>query len=151
MEGTGTLNGGQAVGGAGGSPSGGVGFGYGAGIFIQGDQSITFAPGAGATVTISDAIADMTGSHDPSNLTRAGSVIVNGAGTLILAAANTYGGATTIAAGTLEVDGSIESGATLGGTGTAGAVTVESGGAFAPGDPSTFTVASHTQLRRDIR
>ena len=74
-----------------------------------------------------------------------------GTGTVILAEANSYSGGTTVESGTLLIDGStansaitVDSGGALGGTGTAGAVTVDSGGTFAPGDPSTFTVASLT-------
>ncbi|NLF72045.1 MAG: hypothetical protein GX575_23680, partial [Candidatus Anammoximicrobium sp.] len=64
-------------------------------------------------------------------------------GTVILSGANTYTGATTVSAGTLLVNGdqsaatgavTVQSGATLGGTGTLGGpVTVESGGTLAPG------------------
>jgi autotransporter-associated beta strand protein len=64
-----------------------------------------------------------------------------GAGGLILTAVNSYAGATTVAGGTLEVDGSIASSllttvnanATLTGTGTVGNTTIASGGTFAPG------------------
>jgi autotransporter-associated beta strand protein len=72
-------------------------------------------------------------------------------GRLTLAGSNTYSGGTTVESGTLLIDGStansavtVDNGGTLGGTGTAGLVTVESGGTFAPGDPSTFTVAGLT-------
>ena len=61
-----------------------------------------------------------------------GSVIQEGSGTTILTAADTYTGPTTVSAGTLEVDGSIQpsasvtvaSGATLDGTGTVGTTAV---------------------------
>jgi autotransporter-associated beta strand protein len=73
-----------------------------------------------------------------------------GAGTLVLTAANTYSGATTITAGILMVNGSIansavtvNSGAILTGIGTVGATTINGGGTFAPGPagtPGTMTV-----------
>ena len=67
-----------------------------------------------------------------------------GAGTLVLTAANTYSGATTITAGILMVNGSIansavtvNSGAILTGIGTVGATTINGGGTFAPGPAGT--------------
>jgi hypothetical protein len=73
-----------------------------------------------------------------------------GAGTITLAATETYTGATTINAGTLLVDGSIASstttvnaGGTLGGHGTTGAVNIASGGHLAPGDsPGILTTGN---------
>jgi autotransporter-associated beta strand protein/T5SS/PEP-CTERM-associated repeat protein len=76
-----------------------------------------------------------------------------GAGTLVLAAANTYSGPTTVSAGALVVNGSIansavrvNAGALLAGTGTVGATTIASGGTFAPGSGtpgSSLTVAGN--------
>ena len=73
-----------------------------------------------------------------------------GAGTLVLSAANTYSGPTTVSAGTLLVTGSIansaitvNNGGLLTGTGTVGATTILSGGTFAPGPigtPGAMTV-----------
>jgi T5SS/PEP-CTERM-associated repeat protein/autotransporter-associated beta strand protein len=65
-----------------------------------------------------------------------------GDGTLELTANSSYTGSTIISAGTLLVNGSIaaaspvtvQQGSTLGGGGSVGAVTVESGGRIAPGD-----------------
>ena len=63
----------------------------------------------------------------------------NGAGTLSLLAQNTYGGPTTVNAGTLNLLGGISGsvtvvGGTLGGNGTiSGTVTCQSGGTIAPG------------------
>jgi outer membrane autotransporter protein len=87
--------------------------------------------------------------------TGTGTLTKNGAGTWTLFGENTYTGATIVDAGTLLVDGSlaaasavtVNSGATLGGTGTAaGAVAIADGGTLAPGDspgtPGTFTVGS---------
>lgn len=69
-----------------------------------------------------------------------GSVRQNGDGTTVLTAANTYGGATNVSAGTLLVEGSIaasslttvNAGGTLGGTGTIGS-TIINGGSLSPG------------------
>jgi fibronectin-binding autotransporter adhesin len=78
-----------------------------------------------------------------------GSLDKIGSGTLILTAANTYSGATDVQAGTLGLRGSlastvtVESGATLGGTGTIGGLIANSGATIAPGVLSpyaTFTV-----------
>jgi len=82
-----------------------------------------------------------------------GTVTKTGAGTLLLSAANTYTGLTTVSAGTLLVgnssgDGSLAGGATLasgailGGSGSiAGVVTIQSGARLAPGNsPGLLTV-----------
>ncbi|MCE9614551.1 MAG: autotransporter-associated beta strand repeat-containing protein [Lentisphaerae bacterium] len=80
----------------------------------------------------------------------------DGAGTLTLAATNTYTGATTINAGTLAVNGAsapggvftVNSGGTLGGSGTIrGPVTVNAGGMLAPGaSVGTLTCTNLTIL-----
>jgi outer membrane autotransporter protein len=68
-----------------------------------------------------------------------GSLDKIGSGTLILTAANTYSGPTDVQAGTLALRGSlastvtVESGATLGGTGTIGGLVANSGSTVAPG------------------
>ena len=68
-----------------------------------------------------------------------GSLDKIGSGTLILTAANTYTGPTDVQAGTLALRGSldsivtVESGATLGGTGTVGGIIANSGATVAPG------------------
>ena len=99
---SGSLTGGSVTSGLGGD-GGADGQAYGAGIFLHGDETLTFAPAAGATTTISDAISDMTGSHDASGQTGAGAIVMDGAGTLVLSAANTYTGGTTLEAGTLDL------------------------------------------------
>jgi fibronectin-binding autotransporter adhesin len=76
-----------------------------------------------------------------------GNFIKDGAGRLTLVDTETYTGATTIAGGTLLVDGALASaittvanGGTLGGHGAVDAVIVASGGALAPGDsPGVLT------------
>jgi hypothetical protein len=74
---------------------------YGGDIFLEGQQSITFTPSG--TQTITGVIADMTGSADPSGDTGAGSLIMDGTGTLVLDADNTFTGGITIASGTVEL------------------------------------------------
>jgi autotransporter-associated beta strand protein len=89
-----------------------------------------------------------------------GSVLIDGAATIVLAGANTYSGGTTVSNGTLLVNGShtggtgytVESGATFGGTGTvtlaSGTVNLLAGTTLAAGPASgaggTFTVSSLT-------
>ena len=88
-------------------------------------------------ITIDDPADDNSGV-----LAGAGGITKTGAGTLRLNAANTYIGPTTVAAGILAVDGSIassslttvDSGATLQGTGTVGPALVNANGHIAPGN-----------------
>ncbi|WP_306577633.1 VCBS domain-containing protein [Bradyrhizobium sp. SRS-191] len=80
-----------------------AGAAYGSGIFLQGDQTITFAPDAGHSITLAGVIADMTGSHDASGQTGAGHLLLDGGGTLVLGAANTFTGGITIENGTLDL------------------------------------------------
>jgi autotransporter-associated beta strand protein len=93
----------------------------------------------------------LTQGTDFSNtITGTGALLQNGSGTLVLSANNTYSGATTIHAGTIQLTGSISSsattvnsGGTLMGNGTAGTVTINSGGIISPGNsPGTITVGN---------
>jgi len=110
------------------------------------DRAVSLEAGGGTleiveennTVTIEQVIS---GSGD---LTKAGK------GTLALLGANTYTGNTDVMAGHLTVDGSIAAsalttvfdGASLGGKGTVGNLTIASGGALAPGNSiGTLNVA----------
>jgi len=72
---------------------------------------------------------------------------------LLLAGSNSYTGATNVNAGTLVVNGNIStsslttvaSGATIGGAGTVGALTVDGGGTLAPGNsPGTLNTGTLT-------
>ena len=78
----------------------------------------------------------------------AGNVVQGGSGTTVLTGANTYTGDTTVAAGTLSVDGSIVSptiigsGGTLNGTGSVGDVTVSNGGTLGAGTSAAIGVLS---------
>ena len=84
-----------------------------------------------------------------------GTLTKAGAGTLVLSGTNNLSGATTVSGGSLKVTGAIassavtvESGASLGGTGTVGALTVNSGATLTPGmSPGTLTVAGNLLLQ----
>jgi len=126
-----TIEGGSLTGGsvAGGNGSGGTskaGSAFGSGVFIQGNQTITLAPPSAQTLTIEDVIADEPGSNVATATTGAGGVLVDGAGTVVFDAANTYTGGTTLDAGRLELQN-------VGAAGT-GAIT------FAPGKTATLAV-----------
>ena len=84
----------------------------------------------------------------------AGGLTKAGPGLLQLTGTDTSSGATTISAGTLQLDGSlgtntvtVQSAATLSGTGTInGATTVQSGGTLAPGDNAIGTLTISNAL-----
>jgi hypothetical protein len=113
----GTLSGGTVTGGNAGAAvvthTGANGAAYGTGIFIQGNQSVTFAPASGKTLTISDVITDQSGNGGTGANAGSGSVIDAGAGTVVLSGGNTYTGGTTISGGgilELAVSGAAGSG-----------------------------------------
>jgi len=102
------------------------------------DAATTFNTGSAAALTVSNVISN--GNNGAQSLTK------TGLGKLSLAGANTYTGPTTIAAGLLDVNGSlasavtVQSSGTLGGTGVlAGSLTGD--GLIAPGNsPGILTV-----------
>jgi hypothetical protein len=102
----GSLAVGTVQGGAGGTGSNGngtSGSAFGSGLFIQGTQDVTLDPTAGNSLTISGVIADQSGSGGTGSNAGAGSLVVNGDGSVTLDAANTYTGGTTLDAGTLDL------------------------------------------------
>lgn len=123
-------------------------------FFGSGGTSIGSIEGAGAvslggsTLTVGGLNLSTTFSGPITDSNNGGSLTKIGTGAFTLTGANTYIGLTTVAAGTLIINGSItgpslvKSGATLKGTGSMGVPTVEMGGVFAPGNsPGTITVA----------
>jgi autotransporter-associated beta strand protein len=83
-----------------------------------------------------------------------GDLVKSGVGTLTISGNNTYSGATTVNAGTLNVSGNIatsattvNSGATLTGSGTAGAITLNTGGLIGAGaDTASVGMLTGTSL-----
>jgi hypothetical protein len=76
---------------------------YGDGIFLQGVETLTLAPAGGQTLTISGVIADITGSTHPRKPTGVGKLEIDGAGTVVLDADNTFTGGIDVAAGNLDL------------------------------------------------
>ena len=98
-------------------------------IQISGDP--TFTPPKGTIQALSGVISDGTSP---------GTLVLDGAGTLVLSAVNTYTAPTIINSGTLDVTGSIafsnltvNNGTTLSGTGIVGNTQINGAGTFAPG------------------
>ncbi len=109
--GAGTLSGGTATGGASATfntSTSGAGEGLGAGIFLQGNETITLAPSAGQTLTIGDQITDQSGADPLHRFSQpgAGHIIVDGAGTTTLSLTNNFtGGISLGGGGTLDLAG----------------------------------------------
>ena len=100
----GSLSGGSVVKGLGADAGFNAGKAFGAGIFLQGNENITFAPAAGQKTVINDVITDETGSNGGGvGAAGKGSLTLDGPGTLDLTAANSFFGGVTIKQGTLEV------------------------------------------------
>ena len=114
---------GSAGGGSSGSTAGGVGSAFGGALFIQGTQTVTFAPAATKTLTISDVITDQSANTGTGH----GTVTVDGGGTVVLQANNTYTGGTNIRGGTrLELTATGVAGSSTG-TGSTKTITFVSG------------------------
>ncbi|MGA0038532.1 MAG: beta strand repeat-containing protein, partial [Pirellulales bacterium] len=104
------------------------------GVALARDTSIDTS--SGTALTLSGAVSG------------ANALSKTGAGTLEITGTGTLSGATTVSDGTLRVNGSIassdvtvQSGATIAGSGTVGSVTIASGGTLAPGNsPGNLTV-----------
>jgi len=99
----GLLKGGTVKGGTGGSNHTGAGGAAGAGIFLQGNETITLAAPAGKTLTVSDQISDQTGSGGKGSTAGTGALAITGDGTVKLAAKNNFVGGITIQSGTLDL------------------------------------------------
>ena len=109
------VRGNGVTGGARGGTGAQAGSAFGAGIFMQGTSStLAFVPGAGATQTFADAIADQTGSGGTG--ANAGSIglVKGGDGRLVLSGTNTYSGGTRVTGGTLSISSDQNLGAVAG-------------------------------------
>jgi autotransporter-associated beta strand protein len=95
----GSLGAGTVKGGTGPNP----GSSFGSGMFLQGNEEVTFAPAAGKTLTIAGVIADEAGSEASYSAVQ-GSVVIDGSGTVILEASNSFTGGVYIADGTLVLE-----------------------------------------------
>ncbi len=93
---------------------------FGNGLFVQGYQTVTLAPSSHQLLTISGVIADQIGSNSNGPTYGRGALLLKGAGTVALTAANTFTGGTTLQAGTLDL-------AAFGAAGT-GAITFDGRG-----------------------
>jgi autotransporter-associated beta strand protein len=96
--------------------------------------------GGAGTLTVGNNNASSTFGGVIQNTSGSLSLTKIGSGTLTLTGSNTYGGGTNVAAGLLEVEGSlaspvtVNSGGGLGGTGSLASVVVNAGGILAPAD-----------------
>ena len=112
---------------------------------IGNDAMHTLAVGAGDTTSSFPGVIGPTGQNNAFL-----SLVKTGAGTLTLTGNNGYTGTTTVSAGTLNINGThasaaglihVEAGASLGGIGTTGDVSLADGATFRPGNSAgVFTV-----------
>jgi autotransporter-associated beta strand protein len=96
-----TINGNSVTAGSGGAGAGN-GSAFGSGFFLNGNGTLTFAPSAAQTQTVSDVIADQTGSGGTGPNAGSWSLAKTDAGTLVLTAANIYSGGTTVSGGLIN-------------------------------------------------
>ncbi|NKJ47373.1 hypothetical protein CIC12_11580, partial [Burkholderia sp. SG-MS1] len=94
-----TINGNSVTAGTSASANGSA---FGSGLFLQGDGTVTFAPGAGESQTVSDVITDQTGSGGTGANAGSYALLKTGAGTTTLSAANTYSGGTLVTGGLIN-------------------------------------------------
>jgi autotransporter-associated beta strand protein len=127
----GSLSAGTVRGGSGGLGAGG-GSAFGNGIFIQGSQNLTISPLSGQTLTISGFIYQENGSY---------SLVVDGPGTVDLAATGTYEGSTTVEEGTLAIGSSGDLGP--------GALTFDAGTTLEVTASTTVTTANAITINGD--
>lgn len=119
---------------------------FGSSFTLGSGRAVTLNAGGGAidTQAFTDTIGQAIGGT--------GGLTKLGTGTLVLGGTNTYSGATSVQAGTLQVNGSVAgpvgvaTGGTLAGTGTVGATTVASGGTIAPGSGGVGTLSVNGNL-----
>jgi CSLREA domain-containing protein len=138
------VNGNSVTAGNAGAAAAGNGSAFGSGLFLQGNGTVNFSPVNGQTQTVSDTIADQTGSGGTGANAGSWALNVSGGGTLVLDGANAYSGGTTVTGATLVVNGSIgdptiNAGGVLMGTGVIGSTQINTGGTFAPGNGTPGT------------
>jgi autotransporter-associated beta strand protein len=135
----GSLGRGAVYPGSGAGANAGNGRAFGGGVFFEGDNSITLAPPGATVETISGVIADQTSSGGTGANAGVGGLILDGLGTLDLAAANTFTGGVTIDAGTLELAKSTAAGSGKITFATAADATLEvEDGVYAPNSITGF-------------
>ena len=118
------------------------------------DLAMSALSGTGGTVSLGSAGLTVNQSGTTTYggaISGTGSLIKSGAGTLTLTGANTHTGGTTVSGGRLVVNGRIGAttlnGGTVGGSGTLGNVTANSGSTIAPGNSiGTLNVAGNVSF-----
>ncbi|PJI47493.1 MAG: hypothetical protein CTR55_18935 [Pseudomonas sp.] len=132
----------------------------GATLSLSAAETLASLAGAGAVQLGSSTLTVGGGNQSTTfsgSISGGGSLTKIGSGTLILSGSNSYAGTTAVQGGTLMLNGSIsgntsisvQSGATLGGTGTAtisGAVAVGNGGTLSPGYGGAGTLTINGNL-----